>query len=82
MNTAANTADDSRLPSVTIGVFRSCRKGEILLIYLNDGQTNAAILPYDQLSRQERRLVQVSAQDPLSVLKRTAAGRQASRRAT
>jgi hypothetical protein len=81
MTTATNTTSDRDIRSVTIGAFRSRHKGEILLIYFNDGQADAAILRYDQLSGTERHLVRTTAQDPLGVLKRTKTGRKMGPRA-
>ena len=71
MNAMMHSTTDSRnsaLPTVTIGAIRSCHAGEIVLVYLNEGKSNAAVLRYDQLSRKEKGFIRAVAQDPLSVL--------------
>jgi hypothetical protein len=61
---------ESILPTVTIGTIKSDHKGEIVLVYLNENETNSFVLRYDQLSRKDRGIIQAIAQDPLSVLDR------------
>jgi hypothetical protein len=79
MNTDTLAPGDRDIRTVSVGLFRSRRKGEILLVYLNDGEADATILLYNQLSRKERQRVHAAAQDPLSVLKRTHTTKKASR---
>jgi hypothetical protein len=77
MNTVTIDSGNSYIRTVTVGMLRSSHKGEILLVYLNDGEVDAAIMRFDQLSRKDRYFVRSSAQDPLSVQKRTQVGRKA-----
>jgi hypothetical protein len=73
MNAIATLITDCRnaiLPTVTIGAIHSCRQGEIVLVYLDAGESNSHILRYDRLSREDRSVIQAIAQDPLSVLER------------
>jgi len=79
MNSATIATDDRDLRRVTVGLFRSRGKGEILLVYLNDGEADAAVMRYDQLSRNDRSLVHATAQDPLSLLQRMKGRRKAFR---
>lgn len=81
MNITTLVPGDRDVRTVTVGLFRSSSKGEILLIYLNDGADDAAVMRYDQLSRKNRSYIHAAARDPLSVLKRTKKGMQAARRA-
>ena len=78
MNTANITIGDRDFRTVTIGIFRSKHQGEILLVYLHDGDTDATVMRYDQLSGNERHLVRTADQDPLSVLTRTTVERPTS----
>jgi len=58
------------IPTVTVGVIKSRNKGEIILVYLNNDGGDPITVRYERLSRKERRVVQVVAQDPLHVLDR------------
>ncbi len=61
---------DSILPTITIGAIQSSREGEIILVYLNEGETDSSVLRYDRLSWRDRTIVRTLVQDPLKVLKR------------
>ena len=62
---------EDALPIVTIGTIKSAHEGEIVLVYLNNGEGETLVVRYDRLSPEYRGRVRAIAQDPLSVLERT-----------
>lgn len=56
--------------TVTVGVVRSAREGEVVIVYLDKKDAETLSLRYDQLHGKYRDIVRTLAEDPLGILKR------------
>lgn len=62
------TRQDDMVLTVTVGTLHSDQEGDIILVYVNEGEDDAMVLRFDRLSRRARHLIESMAQDPLHVL--------------
>lgn len=65
------THQDDMVMTVTVGTLHTDQEGDIILVYVNEGEDDSMVLRFDRLSRRARHLIESMAQDPLHVLSHT-----------